>query len=115
MLAIEGKNIKLTRGDWAQICFNLKNTDGSEYVLTEGEIIKFGLKINADNETELISKTMTNANESYVVLTLDKSDTENLTFGKYYYDIRIIDADGKINTPMYKAIFEISEVITNVE
>ena len=52
-----------------------------------------------------------NDGESYVTVVLDKSDTQNLTFGSYFYDIRVIDSDGKINTPMLKANFEILEVI----
>lgn len=107
------KNIKLSRGDYAEICFNLRNKDGSEYKLSSGQKVKFAVKFNPNNEQELIKKTITNDGESFVVVTLEKSDTENLTFGRYFYDIRIIDANGKINTPMMKANFEVLEVISN--
>ena len=114
MLIVDAqKNIRLSRGDYAEICFNLKNKDGSEYKLSDGEKVRFAVKFSADNEQELIGKTLTNDGESFVVVTLEKSDTENLTFGRYFYDIRIIDANGKINTPMTKANFEMTEVIAN--
>jgi len=111
MLTVENKNIKLSRGDYAEICFNLKNTDNTPYVLSEGEKIEFAVKINASNTNKLISKILTNDGESYVTVILEKSDTQDLTFGTYFYDIRVIDSDGKINTPMLKANFEILEVI----
>lgn len=111
MLNIENKNIKLSRGDYAEIYFNLKNPDNTPYVLSEGEKVQFAVKINASNTNKLISKLLTNPGESYVTLILNKSDTQDLTFGSYFYDIRVIDSDGKINTPMLKANFEILEVI----
>lgn len=108
-------NIKISRGDYAEICFNLKDESGSEYILAEGEQVKFGVKIRADFDTELIGKTLSNPEESFVVVTLENADTKDLTFGTYFYDIRLISADGKINTPMQQAKFEIMEVIANVE
>ena len=108
-------NIKLSRGDYAEICFNLKDDTGEEYILAEGEQVKFGVKIRADFDIELISKTLSNPGESFVVVTLHNADTKDLTFGTYFYDIRLISADGKINTPMQQAKFEIMEVVANVE
>lgn len=111
MLIVEGRNISLSRGDYAEICFNLKNPDGTEYVLTEGEKVEFALKNNANNSEKLISKFLVNTGQNYVTLVLEKSDTQNLLFGGYFYDIRLIGADGRINTPMQKSKFEILEVI----
>lgn len=111
MLIVNDKNIKLSRGDYAEICFNLKNPDNTPYILSEGEKVQFAVKINPNNTNKLISKVLTNDGESYVTVVLEKSDTQDLTFGSYFYDIRVIDSDGKINTPMLKANFEIFEVI----
>lgn len=113
MLTVENKNIKLSRGDYAEICFNLKNPDNTPYILSEGEKVQFAVKINPNNANKLISKLLTNPGESYVTLILNKSDTQDLTFGSYFYDIRVIDSDGKINTPTLKANFEILEVISD--
>lgn len=107
------KNIKLSRGDYAEICFNLKKPDNTDYILSEGEKVEFAVKINANNTNKLISKILSNPGESYVTVVLEKTDTQNLTFGQYFYDIRVIGADNKINTPMLKAKFEILEVIGN--
>ena len=115
MLIIENQNIKLSRGHYAEICFNLRNKDGSEYKLSSEQKVKFAVKFSPNNQQELISKTLNNDGESFVVVTLEKSDTESLTFGRYYYDIRIIDTNGKINTTMTKANFEVLDVISNVD
>ena len=113
MLMVDNKNIQLSRGDYAEICFNLKKPDNTDYILSEGEKVEFAVKINANNTNKLISKILSNPGESYVTVVLEKADTQNLTFGQYFYDIRVIGADGKINTPMLKAKFEILEVIGN--
>jgi hypothetical protein len=112
MLVVDDKkNIKLSRGDYAEISFNFKNADGTEYVLEEGENVEFTVKTSASSQEELISKNLSSGGGSFVVLVLEKEDTEQMTFGNYYYDIRLIKADGKINTPMLKANFEVLEVI----
>lgn len=111
MLIVKDKNIKLSRGDYAEICFNLKKPDNTPYILSDGETVEFTVKINSNSTNKLISKILTNTGESYVAVVLNKIDTANLTFGSYYYDIRVISSDGKINTPMLKANFEILEVI----
>ena len=81
--------------------------------MSEGEKVEFAVKINANNTNKLISKILSNPGASYVTVVLEKTDTQNLTFGQYFYDIRVIGADDKINTPMLKAKFEILEVIGN--
>ncbi len=112
MLIVDGNNnIKLSRGDYAEICFNLKDASGNDYVLSEGETVRFGLKLRPELSEELITKTTTNAGESFAVIILANADTSDLTFGTYWYDIRLISADGKYNTPMLVAKFEVLEVI----
>ena len=112
MLIVDAKkNIKLSRGDYAEISFNFKNEDGTEYHLEEGEKVEFTVKFSSSSQEELISKNLSSDGNSFVVLVLEKEDTEKLTFGSYYYDIRLVKADGKINTPMVKAKFDVLEVI----
>lgn len=111
LIVDEKKNIKLSRGDYAEISFNFKNEDGTEYVLEEGEKVEFTVKVNASSKEELISKILSSDGNNFVVLVLEKADTEKLTFGRYYYDIRLVKADGKINTPMLKAEFDVLEVV----
>lgn len=111
LIVDDKKNIKLSRGDYAEISFNFKNADGTDYIFEEGERVEFTVKYNSSSTTEFISKNLSSGGGSFVVLVLEKEDTEKMTFGNYYYDIRLIKADGKINTPMFKANFEVLEVI----
>ena len=113
LIVDQQKNIKLSRGDYAEICFNLSNPNGEEYILNSGDKVEFAVKASVSDETAVINKLLTNDGESFVVAVLEKEDTENLVFGKYYYDIRVIQADGRINTPMLKADFELLEVVGN--
>ncbi len=111
LIVDDKKNIKLSRGDYAEISFNFKNEDGTEYHLEEGEKVEFTVKFSSSSQEELISKNLSSDGNSFVVLVLEKEDTEKLIFGRYFYDIRLIKADGKTHTPMLKADFEVLEVV----
>ena len=84
--------ISMIRGTTQPISIVVKATDGSNYVLADGEILRFGVKKKFDNPSGayLIEKEMTSANLSEsgaYILTLVPSDTEPLDFGTYYFDI----------------------------
>lgn len=112
MLKVDNhNNIKFTHGDYAEICFNLVDEHGEPYVLLDGETVKFGIKLRPELPNELITKTTTNAGESFAVIILTHDDTKDLKFGTYWYNIRLISSDGKYTTPMQVAKFELLEVV----
>lgn len=84
--------LSIIRGTTQPINVVVKAPDGSNYVLEEGEVIRFGVKksFNDPGSDYLIEKELTSAhldeNGGYT-LTILPSDTRSLPFGKYYYDI----------------------------
>lgn len=110
MYEIIGNKIILTRGDsfYTEVGMKKKDT-GEEYIPQEGDVIRFGLKKNAEHTDCIIKKTIPNDTR---ILHLEPNDTKNLPFGKYVYDIEITFANNDVDTFINNADFIIgTEVI----
>ena len=111
MYNIVGQSIWLTRGDSfsAEISPQLNDTT---YTPLEGDVIKFYLKrnlIKLDNSgyvdaNPLIQKTIPN---DTMILEISPSDTKQLAFGDYVYDVELTYADGTVDTFINNALFKI--------
>lgn len=109
MLKIDGNTIKLTRGDSMYTEVGMVKSDGTPYEPQEGDVIRFGLKKNADDTECIIEKVISNDD---LILHLDPSDTKNLAIDKYVYDIEITFANGDVDTFINNQPFNIvTEVI----
>lgn len=106
MLDIKGTDIYLTRGNTLSLSIGLYR-GGEPYTPVEGDVITFALKKEYDQKTSLISKTIDN---DLMLLTFEPTDTSNLPFGNYVYDIKITMADGKVDT-FIKGKFAIMEAV----
>lgn len=99
---IQGTTITLTRGDTlrTQVTMTL---NGQPYTPVEGESVRFALKhpqLNSKrtdfkDTTPLILKQIP---IDTMILELQPSDTKNLDFGTYVYDLQITFADGCVDT-----------------
>lgn len=112
---VEDNSITLTRGDTFRGKVGIK-VDGEQYTPVDGDVVRFALKhnkLNAD-KTEytdpepLILKTIPN---DTLILELEPSDTKELGFGKYVYDVQITLADGTVDTFITKAPFKLTEEV----
>lgn len=84
--------LSMIRGTTQSISIAIKASDGTDYTLADGEILRFGVKKRFDNLSGayLIEKELTAENRNDTgayILTLIPSDTEPLDFGTYYYDV----------------------------
>ena len=110
--SVNGTSITLTRGDTFETPIEIKK-NGEDYTPAANDKVLFSLKrdlMTADkseyiDEKPLISKVIPN---DTMMLILDPEDTENLPFGKYVYDIKIIFESGKVNTFIENAKFRLS-------
>lgn len=100
MFKIDGKqNVYITRGDTAtcEVGITDPNFPYDEYELEEGDYLVFTVRaqpkqIDETNEP-LIQKTLT-GNQ----IIIESADTESLEYGQYYYDVKLIFANGDVNT-----------------
>ena len=114
MYKIKGKTIYLVRGDTFQTQVVIKQ-NGTTYTPVQGDVIRFALKRNKFNHDRtqyldkepLILKRIPN---NTMILELEPSDTANLDFGEYHYDIEITMANGRVDTFISDSIYIQPEV-----
>ena len=101
MIKIKNNNIYLTRGDTAYL-----QVDYDGYEVKEGDIVKFSVKKNFNDEDYAFQLVMP-ANQVFNII---PSDTKNLTFGNYYYYVELQTTMGEIFTVMGGVFYLLEEV-----
>lgn len=94
MIIDANKNIKMTRGDSADITIELTTSGGEAYDFSN-DVVKFGVKRSAFESNLAIEKTVDSSTGKF---TLEPEDTANLEFGDYLYDIRVYHTDSETGT-----------------
>ena len=90
-------NIELTRGDSLFLTVSFKNKDGSAYIPEAGDSVRFALKKKYTDAECLVFKQIPTET---MVLELEPSDTKNLQFSSYDFDIELTDYLGHVSTPI---------------
>ena len=88
-------NISMTRGDTPTINILLTDANGSPYDCTNDQDLTFSVK-KSYSDTAIIEIPITKT--MYPSFFIGVADTWNKDPGDYYYDIRLITADGTIDT-----------------
>ena len=112
---ISGNSITLTRGDTLRVKVTILDNE-EEYTPIGGDSVRFALKHKtktADggeylDPEPLILKTIPN---DTLILELEPSDTKELAFGAYDYDIELTYEDGTVDTFITKANFKLTEEV----
>ena len=102
MLEINNNRIYLTRGDTAYITVALTDSSGNNYTPIAGDKIYFRLKKNVFGNNLILVKEV---NTSTLKLELNPSDTQNLDFTSYRYEIELVKASGECFTVIENAPF----------
>lgn len=101
--------IRLTRGDTARLTIPITNSaSNSEYIMQSGDVLFFTVKKSAKDINYLFQKKVIGAN----LIHIKPEDTDNLSFGKYKYDVQLTTASGDVYTVIEPSVFEIMEEIT---
>lgn len=91
--------IKQTRGDTRQYNFKRLNSDG-EAITTIPDALYFTVKTSYDVQTPVFQKTIDNMamdEDGTWRFTIEASDTNNLPYGAYVYDVEVIE-NGAVTT-----------------
>lgn len=118
----ETQNISVTRGDYAALVFCAYEDDGiTLYNLQQGDTVQLqiGRKYGTPDKTFTKTKTtnLTTTVNDYTI-EIEPSDTKDMKFGDYFYDVSIITADGDVCTyigdngtitPMFTVLKEVGE------
>jgi hypothetical protein len=107
VLYINGKTIQLTRGDTAYLHVPLRTTDGS-YTIDPTDTLTFSVKKNTRATDYIFQKE----NVGDDVFHIEPSDTAEVAFGKYTYDIQLTMSNGDVFTVVPPSTFEVLAEVT---
>ena len=87
--------INIIRGTTNDLNLSIEDENSEQYTLKDGEKIIFGVKENAENSDYDIVKTLTSADmvDNAYTIKLMPTDTAELAFGRYYFDIGLQTAN----------------------
>lgn len=107
MFKIEDNEIEIVRGDSAIIDFTLYDVDGNPVDLSdfEGELV-FTVKSGVYTKDAVIQKEIVDG-----VLMLDPGDTEDLSYGKYVYDVQLRMSSGYTDTVIPPQLFRVTKEV----
>ena len=108
MLVITDNEVRLTRGDNADIIVQIKDLNGDTYELQEGDKLLFTMKRNCKTDIIVIQKDIT----SDQVISIEHNDTKDLDYGTYYFDVQCTLADGNVYTVIEPHPFIIEKEVT---
>ena len=89
MFYTENNNIIMTKGDSGVINVHLKNKDGSEYILNDGDRVIFSLKKRKEAHLPILIQ------KEGIKIVFLKEDTEKIPSGNYVYDVVIEKTAGE--------------------
>ncbi len=107
--------LSMVRGTTLSLALSVQDSDGNDYTLQTGEVLRFGVKKKPEDTEYLITKEAgpndTDDDGNYV-FALAPADTEDLPFGCYYYDVGLqsgTDYYNVIEASSFKLAFNVTE------
>lgn len=107
--------ITLIRGTSATFGVSITDENGNTYTLEADEVLRFGIKTTPTDSQYIVTKDFTEVDSSGdYVFSLTPADTENLSFGSYWYDIGLQSGEDYWNIIPASA-FNIAYNVTGLE
>ena len=109
--------ITIVRGDTLKLTLtDIKLSDGTEYVLSDSDIVYLDVKKYVADKTAIIRKSATKADyiDGGLQFVFLPADTVNLPIGEYWFDVRLFVDDDNIYTIIPMAKFHIVQNITDI-
>ena len=107
MLTVNNSDIQLTRGDTAFFNISISLPDGTNYYRQPGDKLLFTVKKNYNSGYEFIQKEI-----SELSFYLEPSETRELDYGNYWYDIELTTVEEEVYTVVGPARFIVREEVT---
>lgn len=109
--------IALVRGDTLKLTLtDIRLSDGTEYVLSNTDIVYLDVKKYQDDVTPVISKSVVKADyvDGGLPFVFLPADTVGLPIGEYYFDVRLFVDDDNIYTIIPMSKFRIVQNVTDI-
>lgn len=112
-MRIKGNTIYLTRGDSAAITIICFDQDDEIRPFENGDTVYFTVKKSTRTTEKVFQKVITNFNtEGEAIADILPSDTSNIHYGTYFYDIQLTTAGGNKITIIPVSEFVVQEEVT---
>lgn len=109
--------ITIVRGDTLKLTLkDIKLSDGTDYVLSDTDIVYLDVKKYAADDTAIISKSAVKENyiDGGLPFVFLPADTVDLPIGEYWFDVRLYVDDNNIYTIIPMSKFRIVQNITDI-
>lgn len=109
--------ITIVRGDTLKLTLtDIKLSDGTEYILSDTDVVYLDVKKYATDKTPVIRKSATKADyiDGGLPFVFLPADTVNLSVSEYYFDVRLFMDDDNIYTIIPMSKFRIVRNITDI-
>lgn len=109
--------IALVRGDTLKLTLtDIKLSDGSEYVLSDSDVVYLDVKKYAADTSPVIRKSAVKENykDGGLPFVFLPADTADLGIGEYYFDVRLCVDEDNIYTIIPMSKFRIMQNITDI-
>ena len=101
--------IRLTRGDTAKLSVNIfADVTGEAYTIASDDIIRFTVKTSADVADMCFQKVLKGTTD----IKIEPSDTKNLKYGSYVYDVELTTKDGDVFTVIPPSKFVLTKEVS---
>ena len=111
------EEIVLVKGDTLKLCIeNIRTADGSEYTLSETDVIYIDIKKDDNNGNVVLKKKLTSVDRSDSGLNfmLFPRETADIPLGNYVFDIRLVMDEDNIFTIVPMSRLKIIRNITEI-
>ena len=102
-------SIELTRGDTARLSVSIQNDlTGEDYIVSATDTLRFTIKRTVNDTTPYVKKEVKGSTQ----FDIRPSDTRDLPYGKYVYDVELTTASGDVYTVIVPTAFKILKEVT---
>lgn len=110
-MKINNTNLSMIRGDSESIILSIDEND-NEYIFENGDKVYFTVKRNANTKEIIIQEVVTNFPDNLAIIEIEPSDTSDLQFRSYVYDIQLTTKHGRVKTVVPHSKFDILQEVT---
>ena len=97
-MIVIGTNISMIRGDTESILVSVKDSEGFEVALENGDIVYLTIKDNINTDNKALQKIVTEFPGGRALIEISSDDTKDLKVKEYIYDIQLTKIDGSVTT-----------------
>lgn len=111
-MIVTGTNIYITRGDTESLSVALREPNGFAIPMAAGDKVYLTVKKNINTADKILQFVVEEFVDGKAVIEIQPSDTAELEYGIYVYDIQVSLSNGTKRTIIRPSNFEIGGEVT---